>query len=128
MECVQSINRTLQSLTLGELNEVFDEYDLCNTLVQHLGTIVNKLLEIKTESVMATIHCAKLVEKENLKLMMQTIRAVMQTLHHALELAKGIGLVFDYLFVDSYRYEQVFKLFVGKKQLVKLVTMLVTEH
>ena len=39
----------------------------------------------------------------------------MQTLHHSLELVKGVGLVLDYLFVDNYRYVQVFKLFVGNK-------------
>ena len=59
---------------------------------------------------------------------MQTVRAVMQTLHHSLELIKCISLVFDYLFVDSSRYESLFKLFTADTQLVTLVVHLIGKH
>ena len=61
---MQAINRTLQGLTLRELNEVFDEFDLCNTLVQNLNLVASKLLEVKSEAVAVTIACAKLVGKD----------------------------------------------------------------
>ena len=57
------VNRTLQTLTMREINEVFDEYDLCSTLVQNLGSVVSKLLEIDTEAVASLIQCPKHVDK-----------------------------------------------------------------
>lgn len=50
--------------------------------------------------------------QENLKPVMQMVRATMQTLHHSLEFIRCIGLTYDYLFIDSYRYESIFKLFI----------------
>lgn len=43
------------------------------------------------------------------------VRGTLQTLHHALEFIKSIGLLLDYLFVDSYRYEQLFNLFLANE-------------
>ena len=42
---------------------------------------------------------------ETLRPVMQMVRASMQTLHHALEFIRCIGLTLDYLFIDSHRYE-----------------------
>ena len=56
------------------------------------------------------------------------MRACMQTLHHSLEFLKGIGLTLEYLFMDSYRCEQIFKLFVTNKQLMRSIVVIVTEH
>ena len=56
--------------------------------------------------------CAKKSSQETLKNIMQVVRQCMLTLHHSLEFVRSVGLVFDYLFVDSYRYESILRLFV----------------
>ena len=113
---------------MSEINEVFDEFDLCLTLVQNLGTVVAKMLEIDTDAVANMLTCSKHVKNENMKPVLQTMRACMQTLHHSLEFVKGIGLTLEYLFTDSYRCEQIFKLFVTNKQLMRSIVVIVTEH
>jgi len=113
---------------MSEINEVFDEYDLCLTLVQNLGSVVAKMLEIDTDAVASMFACSKQVKSENIKPVIQTMRFCMQTLHHSLEFVKAIGLIFEYLFLDSYRYEQIFKLFVANKQLMKSAIVIVTQH
>ena len=52
----------------------------------------------------------------------------MQTIHHALELSRSIGLILDYIFVDSYRYEQLFRLFAENDLLIPLVSKIVSQH
>ena len=47
--------RILQELTLRELNQVFDEYDLCNALIVNLNAVSSKLLQINTEAMVHTI-------------------------------------------------------------------------
>lgn len=59
---------------------------------------------------------------------MQMARAVMQALHHSLEFIKCVGLVFDYLFVDSYRYEQLFQLFAESPSMLETVVQMVAAH
>ena len=46
-------------------------------------------------------------------------------MHHAQEFTKFIRLIFNYLFVDSYRYEQIFKLFVENVKLIPTVVMII---
>ena len=53
----------------------------------------------------------------------------MQSLHHALEFIRCVGLTLDYLFIDSYRYEQIFKLFVEMNpHLIDLIVKIVASH
>ena len=51
VENAQQIIHKLQSLTLRELNQVFDEYDLCNQLISNLVLTAQKLLEIDPEAI-----------------------------------------------------------------------------
>ena len=59
---------------------------------------------------------------------MQAVRAFLQTVHHSLEFIKSVGLIFDYLFVDSYRYEQILKLFVENGNLIPLTIRIISSH
>ena len=61
VEHTQKIMRSLQSLTIEELNQVFDEYDLCNAMVTHLSAISSKLLELNVDAVELTIAQSKKV-------------------------------------------------------------------
>lgn len=38
-------------MTLRELNQVFDEFDLCNDLVANLATMAKKLFEIDPDAI-----------------------------------------------------------------------------
>lgn len=60
---------------------------------------------------------------------MTIVRASMQMLHHSLEFIRCIGLTLDYLFIDSYRYEQIFRLFIEvNPQLTNLIVKIVASH
>lgn len=63
MEQAQRLLRTLQAMTLRELNQVFDEYDLCNALITYLGAITTKVLEIDPEAIEKMIQAAKDVDE-----------------------------------------------------------------
>ena len=67
VEHTQRITRSLQSLTMKELNQVFDEYDLCNALISNLGNISAKLLELNPDAVQVLISSVKTVDQENMK-------------------------------------------------------------
>ena len=54
-------------LTVRELNQVFDEYDLCNALINNLGAMTAKLLDLDTEAITILIASSKAVDKESLK-------------------------------------------------------------
>lgn len=71
--------------------------------------------------------CARKVTEDNQKQVMTFVRASLQTLHHTLEFIKCIGLLLDYLFVDSYRYESIFSLFVTNEQLIPTVIQIIGE-
>ena len=86
------------------------------------------MLEVETDAIEAMISIARKVEQENLRPVMQMARAAMQALHHALEFIKCVGLVFDYLFVDSYRYEQLFQQFVESPSMLETVVQMVAAH
>ena len=112
---------------MRELNRVFDEFDLCNELIANLSAISAKLLEIDADAVLQMIEAAK--QGESQRPVMQMVRASMQTLHHGLEFIRCIELTLDYLFIDSYRYEQIFKLFVEMNpQLIDLIVKIVAAH
>mmetsp|Transcript_21527 Transcript_21527/g.26473 ORF Transcript_21527/g.26473 Transcript_21527/m.26473 type:complete len:202 (-) Transcript_21527:3290-3895(-) len=128
VEHSQRIMRSLQSLTLQELNQVFDEYDLCNALTTNLVQITTRVLELSADGIQAMTSCARKVGEDSLKQVMTLVRATLQTLHQSLEFIKSIGLLLDYLFVDSYRYEQIFRLFVSNEQLLPTVVQIVGEH
>ena len=51
--------RSLQALTLRELNQVFDEYDLCNALITNMAQVADKVLELSPEAIQAMTGCAK---------------------------------------------------------------------
>ena len=76
------------------------------------------------------IEAAKQVPQgESFRPVMQMVRASMQSLHHGLEFIRCIELTLDYLFIDSYRYEQIFKLFVEMNpHLIDLIVKIVASH
>lgn len=51
--------RSLQALTLRELNQVFDEYDLCNALVVNLAQVSARVLDLSPDAILAITTCAK---------------------------------------------------------------------
>ena len=71
--------RSLQSLTLNELNQVFDEYDLCNTLVSNLAQVSGRALEINGRAIQTMTTCARKVGEDNF---FQLLRHYIHDLHH----------------------------------------------
>ena len=63
-----------------------------------------------------------------MKLVMQTTRSIIQTVHHASEFIKFIGVILNYLFVDSHRYDTIFKMFLENTQLMPNVILVVNQH
>jgi len=127
VEHTQKIMMSLQTMTYSELNQVFDEYDLCNALVANLTAVLERVLDLDPDAVQLFINSAR-ASSATEKAVLTPLRALLQTLHHSLEFIKASGLIFDYLFVDSYRYEQIFRLFMANAQLVATVVKMVTEH
>ena len=116
-------------MTLRELNQVFDEFDLCNALVANLGSLSAKLLDVDADAVKyLTVSARKVALAEHQKPVMVAVRGAMQSLHHAHESIRYIGLTLDYLFIDGYRYEQILRLFAANTGLIPAICLLLGSH
>ena len=55
---------SLQALTLRELNQVFDEFDLCNALITNLAQVATHVLELSPDAIHTMTACAKKTEPD----------------------------------------------------------------
>ena len=107
---MHEIWRQIQSFEPPKLTQVFDEYEIQKFLVTNLSSVASNIVEIEPSHIKLLTVLAKCKEipKDRMKSTLQVVRANIQTVHHSMELMKGIGSILDYLFIDSYEHEVVF--------------------
>ena len=106
LEFIHKIGRIIQTFSHTKLNQLFDEYDICNSLLLTLSSIQKELLAINPDATQVLIASARgIPDQTNSKRAIQTVRGGLQTLNHSLELIKAVGTILDFLLVDSYQFE-----------------------
>ena len=103
LEYIHKVGRLIQTFSQTRLNQLFDEYDICNSLLLQLSAIQKELLTIDPDATRVLIASARGIrDQANSKRAIQTVRGGLQTLNHSLELIKAIGTILDFLLIDGY--------------------------
>lgn len=84
-------------MSLVEQVKLFDDYDVCNTLVGCYTGALTCFLEATPITELTKLH-----NQDKTKQSAQLVQTILRTLYAGIEFLKHIGVILSRLFVDSY--------------------------